>query len=74
MDRNSAVDRLQPLMSNKPQVPIKANKNAQHFVTNGINATMNREFTREVNKKLKEKLQELMSGQSLLTLAQLLTH
>ena len=55
----SVVRRLTGEKNNKPQVPIKANKIAQHVVKNGRNATVtvNREFTREVNKELKEELQ-----------------
>ena len=49
--------RLTEEKNNKPQVPIKANKIAQHVVKNGRNAAVNREFTREVNKELKEILQ-----------------
>ena len=53
----SVVRRLTGEKNNKPKVPIKANKIAQHVVKNGRNATVNSEFTREVNKELKEKLQ-----------------
>ena len=53
----SVVRRLTGKKYNEPQVPIKANKIAQHVVKNGRNATVNREFTREVNKELKQILQ-----------------
>ena len=53
----SVVRQLTGEKNNKPQVPIKANKIAQHVVKNERNATVNREFTREVNKELKQILQ-----------------
>ena len=57
----SAVRRLTVENNNKPQVPTKANKIAQHFVK--MDATYNeRPIHSRVNKELKEKLQRVSAN------------